>query len=99
MVFTLNWEQPDLNSRLKKETNQLEPQDPQRLDEQKLIVLCQEGDRVAFERLYRRYEKDVYTMAIRMVHSEEIAEEVTQEVFISVYKDIQKFQFQSAFTT
>lgn len=38
-------------------------------------------------------------MALRMVHSEELAEEVTQEVFISVYKDIQRFQFQSAFTT
>jgi RNA polymerase sigma-70 factor, ECF subfamily len=69
------------------------------LDDKNLILLCQEGDRIAFERLFRLYSKDVYSMALRMVHSEELAEEVTQEVFISVYKDIQKFQFQSAFTT
>lgn len=76
----------------------MDPKDIQ-LDEKNLIVLCQEGDRTAFERLFRRYAKDVYSMALRMVHSEELAEEVTQEVFISVYKDIQRFQFQSAFTT
>lgn len=77
----------------------MDSKDPQLKKEIELIALCQEGDRDAFERLYRRYAKDVYAMALRMVHSEEIAEEVTQEVFISVYKDIQKFQFQSAFTT
>jgi RNA polymerase sigma factor (sigma-70 family) len=38
-------------------------------------------------------------MALRMSGSEEVAEEVTQEVFISIYKNIRKFQFQSAFTT
>lgn len=69
------------------------------LDVKNLILLCQKGDRAAFERLFRLYAKDVYSMALRMAHSEELAEEVTQEVFISVYKDIQKFQFQSAFTT
>ena len=64
-----------------------------------LIRLCQEGDLKAFERLYRRYSRDVFTMALRMSGSSEIAEEVTQEVFISVYKNIHRFQFQSAFTT
>jgi len=77
----------------------LEPLNSLLEDEIKLIALCQEGDKIAFERLYRRYVKDVYTMAFHMVHSETMAEEVTQEVFISVFKDIQKFQFQSAFTT
>jgi len=77
----------------------LNPHDKNREEERKLISLCQEGDKIAFERLYHHYCKDVFTMAIRMVNSEDIAEEVTQEVFISVFKDIRKFQFQSAFTT
>lgn len=71
----------------------------QRDDERALIERCQAGDRVAFERLYRTYVKDVYSMAMRMSGSPDIAEEVTQEVFISVYKNIGRFQFQSAFTT
>ncbi|MGC9326188.1 MAG: RNA polymerase sigma factor [Candidatus Hinthialibacter sp.] len=77
----------------------MEKQSPLRNDENDLIRLCQVGDRAAFERLYRRYAKDVFTMAMRIVRSTELAEEVTQEVFISLYRDIQKFQFQSAFTT
>ncbi|MBD3266336.1 sigma-70 family RNA polymerase sigma factor [bacterium] len=68
-------------------------------NEQKLIKLCQQGDSIAFERLYRRFSRDVYNMALKMVLSEEIADEVTQEVFVSIYKNIQKFQFQSAFST
>lgn len=71
----------------------------QKRDDRQLIVLCQEGDRIAFERLYRMYSNDVYTMALRITSSMDMAEEVTQETFISVYKDIRKFQFQSAFTT
>ncbi|MDX9752590.1 MAG: sigma-70 family RNA polymerase sigma factor [bacterium] len=67
--------------------------------ERRLIVQCQTGDLAAFERLYQAYSHDIYNMALRIVLSEEIAEEVTQEVFISVYKDIRRFQFQSAFTT
>jgi len=77
----------------------LEHQDSQRREETQLIALCQKGDRGAFERLYHRYAKDVYTMALRMVNSPDLAEEITQEVFISVFKNIEKFQFQSAFTT
>ncbi|MBN2328433.1 MAG: sigma-70 family RNA polymerase sigma factor [Candidatus Omnitrophica bacterium] len=77
----------------------MEKRAPQREDDKELICLCQGGDRAAFERLYRRYAQDVYTMAMRIVRSVELAEEVTQEVFISLYRDIQKFQFQSAFTT
>jgi len=38
-------------------------------------------------------------MALQMTRSPEIAEEVTQEAFISIYKNIGRFQFQSAFTT
>jgi RNA polymerase sigma-70 factor (ECF subfamily) len=68
-------------------------------EEQKLITLCQEGNIEALERLYRCFSQDVYNMALRMTGSSDIAEEVTQEVFISVFKDIWRFQFQSSFTT
>ncbi|MEW6238837.1 MAG: sigma-70 family RNA polymerase sigma factor [Candidatus Omnitrophota bacterium] len=68
-------------------------------EDRRLIMLCQDGDCAAFERLYRRYAKDVFNMALRMVGSSEIAEEVVQETFISVFRDIRRFQFQSAFTT
>jgi len=67
--------------------------------DRRLIIRCQKGDRTAFEQLYKRYASDVFSMSLRMVNSEDIAEEVTQETFISIYKNIGRFQFQSAFTT
>lgn len=66
---------------------------------QSLIAQAKTGDLEAFEAVYRYHSRDVYTMAMRMVNSPDIAEEVTQEVFISVYKNIHRFEFQSAFTT
>ncbi len=67
--------------------------------EREWIRLCQEGSREAFNFLFNRYYRDVYSMAFRMVNKPEVAEEITQEVFLSIYRDINKFQFQSAFTT
>lgn len=72
---------------------------PQAPEDRHLIENCQNGEPKAFEALYNRYSRDVYSMAMRMVGSPEVAEEVTQEAFISIYKNIQRFQFQSAFTT
>ncbi len=66
---------------------------------QRLISQAKTGDLVAFEVIYHHFSRDVFTMAMRMVNSPDIAEEVTQEVFISVYKNIHRFEFQSAFTT
>ncbi len=76
-----------------------EPDGSRKPNERQLIALCQEGDHAAFERLYRLYSGDVYTMALRITNSVEMAEEVMQETFVSVFKGIGKFQFQSAFTT
>lgn len=66
---------------------------------QSLIAQAKTGDLDAFEAIYKHFSRDVYTMAMRMVNSPDIAEEVSQEVFISVYKNIHRFEFQSAFTT
>lgn len=94
----LSWEHLNHGTRLYWIDN-VSQKEIQPIEDERLIRLCQEGDIQAFERLYKRYSKDVYTMALRMVCSKDLAEEVTQEVFISVYKNIGKFQFQSAFTT
>lgn len=67
--------------------------------DRELIVACQKGERGAFERLFRRFGQDVFAMAMKLAGSKEEAEEVAQEVFISVHRNIDRFAFQSAFTT
>lgn len=68
-------------------------------EERKLIEACQTGDQTAFEQLYRNYSRDVFSLAYRLTGSSQDAEEITQEVFVSVYRNLGRFQFQSAFST
>lgn len=56
-----------------------------RPDEQ-LIALCQQGDEEAFAELVERYQRKVYTMAVRMLQDREESRDAAQEVFIRVYR-------------
>lgn len=69
------------------------------MDEQKLIALAQKGDQSAFEQLLDRYQKPVYHQALRMVGNPEDAADVTQEVFIKVWKHLPSFRGESGFAT
>lgn len=57
------------------------------------------GDPDAFEQLYRRYYKRVYSLSLRMLGDPTLAEDMAQEVFLQVYRKIGSFRGDSAFTT
>jgi RNA polymerase sigma-70 factor (ECF subfamily) len=57
------------------------------------------GDSEAFERLYRQYYRRVYSLCLRMLGDPTLAEDLTQEVFLQVYRKIGSFRGDSAFTT
>src|ERR687888_949763 len=44
----------------------------------------------AFERLYRRYVKDVYRYALALLHNPADAEDVTQTTFLNAYRAFQR---------
>lgn len=69
------------------------------MNEQKLIALAQQGDQSAFEQLLDRYQKPVYHQALRLVGNPEDAADVTQEVFIKVWKHLPSFRGESEFST
>jgi RNA polymerase sigma-70 factor, ECF subfamily len=52
-----------------------------------LLRLMLAGDGRAFEQLYRRWQSPLYRFALRMSGSETIAEDVTQEVFLTLMRD------------
>lgn len=57
------------------------------------------GDLTAFEELYRRHFRRVYSLCLRMTANPEEAEDLTQETFIQLHKKIGSFRGDSAFTT
>jgi RNA polymerase sigma-70 factor (ECF subfamily) len=58
-----------------------------------------QGDMVAFEELYQRHHRRVYSICLRMLQNASEAEDLTQDVFIQLYRKIGSFRGDSAFTT
>ncbi|HZH33450.1 MAG TPA: RNA polymerase sigma factor [Pyrinomonadaceae bacterium] len=57
------------------------------------------GDLTAFEEIYQRHHRRVYSVCLRMLQNPTEAEDLTQEVFIQLYRKIGSFRGDSAFTT
>jgi RNA polymerase sigma-70 factor (ECF subfamily) len=67
--------------------------------EAKTIRQAQQGDAAAFERIYRLHSRRVYALCLRMVGNPTEAEDLTQEAFLRVFRKIQTFRGESAFST
>lgn len=57
------------------------------------------GDMSAFETLYERHHRRVYSLCLRMVANPTEAEDLTQEVYVQLFRKIGSFRGESAFTT
>ena len=64
-----------------------------------LIKKAQRGDSNAFGELIEAYEKFVFNVACRMFLNPEDAADIAQEALIKAYKNIDKFDFNSSFST
>jgi RNA polymerase sigma-70 factor (ECF subfamily) len=71
----------------------------ERSSEIELIRAAQRGDSDAFEQLVRAHDHAVLRMAYNLLHSEEDARDVYQEVFLRVYRNLSKFRFDCSFKT
>lgn len=64
-----------------------------------LTQLAAKGDMAAFEEIYQRHHRRVYSICLRMLQNAHEAEDLTQDVFIQLYRKIGSFRGDSAFTT
>jgi RNA polymerase sigma-70 factor, ECF subfamily len=64
-----------------------------------LAQLAAGGDMSAFERIYERHHRRVFSLCLRMTQNPPEAEDLTQEVFIQLFRKIGSFRGESAFTT
>ena len=57
------------------------------------------GEMRAFEELYRRHHRRVYSVCLRMMRNSSDAEDLTQMVFVNLFSKIGSFRGESAFAT
>jgi RNA polymerase sigma-70 factor (ECF subfamily) len=69
------------------------------LPEREVIRRAQLGDASAFERLYRLHSRRVYALCLRMLGNWTEAGDLTQEAFLGVFRKIQSYRGESAFST
>jgi len=64
-----------------------------------IIMQASHGDMQAFEKIYKATSGFVYSVARRMLRSDDDAQDVVQEVFLKIHRNLKSFRFQSSFTT
>jgi RNA polymerase sigma-70 factor (ECF subfamily) len=61
-------------------------------DEAFLIARARQGDLSAFEEIVRRHQRRVYGVALRIVRSHDVADDVTQEAFVRAWQALSRFE-------
>ena len=62
------------------------------VNEDEVLQRAAQGDREAFGRLYRRRRPDVYRFVLHMTADAAVAEDVVQDVFLTVMRDGGRFE-------
>jgi len=93
-----SWEAPIPEADLEKE-EALRLKQLARAEEQKLILAVKAGDAAAFQTLVNKYKNQVYSHCYRMVNDEEESNDLSQEVFLKVFRYIQKYEHTYSFYT
>ena len=64
-----------------------------------LIERAKQGDAFAFQALYDKHKRRVYSLCLRMTSNTAEAEDLTQEAFLQLFRKIGTFRGESAFST
>ena len=71
----------------------------EKYDDFELIKMSINGNNDAFSEILLRYKNLVYSIILRMINDTEEANDLAQEVFIKVYKNLDKYQPEFKFST
>ena len=69
------------------------------MNQPELILQLQQGDELAFKKLVDEWQDMVYNTALGIVQNADDADDITQEVFIQVYRSVSSFKGDSKFST
>jgi RNA polymerase sigma-70 factor (ECF subfamily) len=63
-----------------------------------ILSRCKNGDQEAWNMLINAYSKAVYNIALNFFADKDIAADVTQDIFLKVYHNLEKFKEEKNFT-
>jgi RNA polymerase sigma-70 factor (ECF subfamily) len=69
------------------------------LDDAMLVERCRQGDSAAMERLILKYQNRIYNVILKMCGNPDDAAELTQDTFVKVLENIDRFAGRSGFYT
>jgi RNA polymerase sigma factor (sigma-70 family) len=69
------------------------------MTEEELLKRIRSGDRQGFREFAEMYRDRVYNTSLGLLQQKENAEDVTQEVFLEVFRSVAKFKGESALST
>ncbi len=78
-------------------TADLLPLEPTAIDD--LIERCLLGDQAAWEQIVRQHWRKVFNVAYKFVGSHEQAEDLTQDIFLKIFKSLDTFDRRANFQT
>ena len=64
-----------------------------------LIQRCLQGDQVAWEQIVRQYWRKVFNVAYKFVGKHDEAEDLTQDIFLKIFKSLDTFDRRANFQT
>jgi len=68
-------------------------------EDQSLVDCFLNGDQSGFSRLVSKYRKQAYAIAYRFTQNHEEADDLAQETFVTVFKNLHTFRGESSFKT
>ena len=69
------------------------------IDDAVLVQQCRQGDSAATERLILKYQNRIYNAILKICANPDDAAELTQDTFVKVIENIDKFEGRSSFYT
>ena len=60
-------------------------------DDTEIVKRCLRGDESAYRELVERYQRQVYSLALRMVRQSQDAEDLTQETFVRMFRALDRY--------
>jgi len=72
---------------------------PEADEDRALVQRSADGDDEAFRTLMERYQGDIYNLALRYVGDPNLAEEITQDTFVRLFKSLTRLRFEATLGT